>query len=180
MEKAGKSLQTNKDQFYLKLIGEATEISKKQAQVFKDEKGKVEIVDKSLSNTIEYYIRLNNDKSDEEARSIKRSLNLPEQTYFTWVVKAYAESKNWAEVSKFIKMGPKKCPMPLATVAEICHREGNKDLAKEACMQVPKDHERVELLLEFQLWIPACQEMFRVGLHEDYLPELRNTAPSWI
>lgn len=78
MEKAGKSLQTNKDQFYLKLIGEAAEISKKQAQVFKDEKGKVEIVDKSLSNTIEYYIRLNNDKSDEEARSIKRTLNLPE------------------------------------------------------------------------------------------------------
>lgn len=95
------------------------------------------------------------------------------------MVKAYAENKNWAEVSKFIKMG-KKCPVPFAAIAEICFKEGNKDLLKEALLQIPKDQERVELLIEFQLWIPACQEMFKTNLHEDYVEELRAKAPSWI
>jgi hypothetical protein len=49
----------------------------------------------------------------------------------------------------------KKCPVPFATIAEICFKEGNKDLLKEVIMQVPKESERVELLIEFQLWIPA-------------------------
>jgi hypothetical protein len=44
----------------------------------------------------------------------------------------------------------------MATIAEICHREGNKELLKEVILQVPKDAERIELLIEFQLWITAC------------------------
>jgi hypothetical protein len=113
-------------------------VTKKQAQVFKENGGKVPIMDQSLSSTVEFFVKQNNDKNDEEAKSIKRQLQVVETTYFTWVVKAYAENKNWAEVSKFIKMG-KKCPIPFATIAEICYKEGNKDLLKEVIMQVPKD-----------------------------------------
>ena len=165
---------------FVKLIGETGEVTKKQLQVLKESKGSEVIMDRPLSTTVEHFIKKNNDKGDEEAKQLKRQLVVAEPTYFTWVVKAYAESKNYAEVSKFIKMGPKKCPVPLATVAEICYKEGNKELAKDALIQIPKDHERIELLLEFQLWIPACNEMFRVGLHEDYIDELRSKAPSWI
>jgi hypothetical protein len=50
-------------------------------------------------------------------------------------------------------MGPKKCPVPLATIAEICFKEGNRDLARDSIMQIPKDDIRVELLIEFQIWI---------------------------
>jgi len=145
MERAAKSVQvTNKDQFFVKLIGETNEVSKKQLQIFKENNGKVKIMDESLSTVVEYYVKLNNDKSDDEAKNIKRQFGLVEATYFTWVVKAYAEAKNWAEVNKFIKMGPKKCPVPLATIAEICHKEGNKELSKDALMQIPKDPDRVE------------------------------------
>lgn len=94
----------------------------------------MQLVDSSLSRLIEHYVSQNNDKSDDEARTLKRNLGLPEQTYFTWVIKAYAQSKCFAEVSKFIKMGPKKCPVPLATIAEICFKEGNRDLARDAIM----------------------------------------------
>lgn len=139
LERAAKSLQlNNKDQFYTRLVGESSEVTKKQAQVFKENGGKVPIMDQSLSSTVEFFVKQNNDKNDEEAKSIKRQLQVVETTYFTWVVKAYAENKNWAEVSKFIKMG-KKCPIPFATIAEICYKEGNKDLLKEVIMQVPKD-----------------------------------------
>jgi hypothetical protein len=77
-------------------------------------------------------------------------------------------------------MGPKKCPIPLTTVAEICHKEGNKELVKDALMQIPKDPDRVENLIEFQLWIPACQEMFRAGLQDEYVHELIEKGPDWI
>jgi len=72
--------------------------------------------------------------------------------YFTWVIKAYMQSKQTAEVTKCINMG-KKCPVPLATVAEICYKEGEKELTLAAIKLVVNDTERIELLLEFQFWI---------------------------
>ena len=54
------------------MIGEANEVTKKQVQIFKESGGKAEIVDRSLSNTIEYFIKQANDKNDEESRNIKR------------------------------------------------------------------------------------------------------------
>lgn len=57
LERAAKSLQTtNKDQFYLKLVGETNEVQKKQLAIFKENKGKVKIMDESLSALIEYYV----------------------------------------------------------------------------------------------------------------------------
>lgn len=90
-------------------------------------------MDRPLSSLIEHFVRQNNEKNDEEAKSLKRQLQLPESSYFIWVIKAYAENKNWAEVSKFIKMG-KKCPVPFSAIAEICYKEGNKDLLKDVLL----------------------------------------------
>ena len=59
IERACKSLvqSNNKDQFYVNIIGEAGEVTKKQLQLFKESGGKLEIMDKPLSNTIEHYIK---------------------------------------------------------------------------------------------------------------------------
>lgn len=54
------------------MIGEANEVTKKQIQIYKEAGGKAEIVDRSLSNTIEYFIMQANDKNDEESRNLKR------------------------------------------------------------------------------------------------------------
>lgn len=73
LERAAKSLQlNNKDQFYTRLVGESSEVTKKQAQVFKENGGKIPIMDQSLSNLVEFFVKQNNDKNDEEAKSIKR------------------------------------------------------------------------------------------------------------
>ena len=73
LERAAKSLQlNNKDQFYTRLVGESSEVTKKQAQVFKENGGKIPIMDQSLSNLVEFFVKQNNDKNDEEAKGIKR------------------------------------------------------------------------------------------------------------
>lgn len=47
-------------------------MTKKQAQVFKETGGKQPVMDKPLSSLIEYFVKQNNDKNDEEAKSLKR------------------------------------------------------------------------------------------------------------
>jgi len=47
-------------------------VTKKQAQVFKENGGKITIMDQSLSNLVEFFVKQNNDKNDEEAKGIKR------------------------------------------------------------------------------------------------------------
>ena len=55
------------------------------------------------------------------------------------------------------------------------------ELTKEALMKGVLGHDdRVELMIEFQLWVMACEEMFKYNLQEDYIDELRAKAPSWI
>ena len=100
LEKAAKSLSTTyKDQFYVKLIGEINEVNQKQIQYYKETSSKVELVDKPLGDLIYYFVSQNAKKTDEEAKSLKRSLNLNEQVYFSIAVRAYADSKNWPEVA---------------------------------------------------------------------------------
>ena len=77
LERAAKHLQmTYKDSFYTKMIGEANEVIRRQTIVFKETKGKEEMVDRSMSDMICYYIGQNNDKYDEEARTLKRQLQI--------------------------------------------------------------------------------------------------------
>ena len=102
------------------MISEVNEVTKKQIQIFKESGGKAELVDSSLSNTIEYFIKQSNDKNNEESRILYRKLELNEQVYFTCVIKAYADAKMWADVGKFIKTG-KKCPVPFPYLVEICY-----------------------------------------------------------
>ena len=86
-----KCLSNNsKDQFYVKLLEEASEVTNKQINLFKGSKGKVRIVDKSLSTLVEFYVKQNSQQANDEVRNLKRQLGLDKQLYFTWVVKAYA------------------------------------------------------------------------------------------
>ena len=45
---------------------------------------------------------------------------------------------------------------------------------------VVENNERIELMLEYKLWVMACEEMYLYNLQEDYVDELRAKAPSWI
>ena len=150
MERAAKNLQViYKDQFYTKMIGEANEVTKKQIQIFKESGGKAEVLDRSLSNTIEYFVKQANDKNDEESKNLKRQLQLNEQVYFTCVIKGYAEAQMWADITKLVKM-LKKCPVPFPTIIEICFKGGNMELVKECLLKgVIQNSERVELMIEF-------------------------------
>jgi hypothetical protein len=85
------------------------------------------------------------------------------------VVKGYADAGNWAEINKFMKMG-KKCPVPYATLCEICFKAGNLECAKEAIMKgIPQNQDRVQLLIEFNFWVDACEEMFKHNIQDDFL-----------
>lgn len=105
LERATKSLQLNsKDQFYSKLVAESGQVTKKQIQVYKENGGKIQIIDQPLSTLVEYYVKQNSTKNDEEAKSLKNQLKIVEPYYFTWVIKASAENKNWDEVTKYVQM----------------------------------------------------------------------------
>ena len=135
LEKAARSLNsTYKDQFYVKLIGEINEVNHKQIQYYKETNSKAELVDKPLSELIYYFVSQNAKKYDEEAKSLKRSLNLNEQVYFAIAVRAYAETKNWPEVAQIMKM--KNPPVPYSTIGEILCDAGNRELAQDALRKV--------------------------------------------
>ena len=74
------------------MIGEASEVARKQVQLFKESAGKADVVDKSLSKTVEYFVKQNNDKNDEECKNLKRQLQLTDPIYFTAVIKGYADA----------------------------------------------------------------------------------------
>ena len=147
VEKAGKSLnQTYKDQFYTRLMGEINEVTLKQVQYFRETHSKDELVDKSLSDLIYYFVAKDEKKFDGESKNLKRSLNLNEQVYFAIAVRAYAESKNWPQVVQIMKM--KNPPVPYSTMGEILCDAGNRELAQDAFRKVPNKDLRVELLIE--------------------------------
>jgi hypothetical protein len=96
------------------------------------------------------------------------------------VIKAYAEAKMWAKLGKFIIM-LKKCPVPFPFVAEICLSHENMELVKDSLIKgVLENDVRIDLMIEFKLWVLACEEIYKHNLQEDYLDELRAKAPSWI
>jgi len=49
----------------------------------------------------------------------------------------HIKAKNWSDVSSYIKLGSSS-PVPMSTIASMCFKEGNKDLAMEAVMQMPE------------------------------------------
>ena len=67
----------------------------KQIQYYKESHSKDELVDKPLSDIIHYFVAKDVKKFDDEAKNLRRSLNLNEQVYFTIAVRAYADRKNW-------------------------------------------------------------------------------------
>ena len=44
----------------------------KQIKLYKEFKGQIQLVDRSLSSLIEHFVSQNNDKADDEARNLKR------------------------------------------------------------------------------------------------------------
>ncbi len=103
---------------------------------------------------------------DGEARDLKQKLDLNEQLYFSHVVKGYAEKLQWPEISKLMKV--RSPPVPFSTVAEILYEVGNKELSADMFVKVSDKEQRIELLLDYQFWIPAMEEMCKNRLHEEY------------
>jgi len=128
------------------MMGEMNEVTLKQIQYYRETHSRDELVDKSLSDLIYYFVGKDERKFDEEAKSLKRSLNLNEQVYFSVIFRSYAESKNTPEVTKLLKM--KNPPVPYQTMGEILCDAGNRELAQDALRKVQNKELRVELLIE--------------------------------
>ena len=55
------------------------------------------------------------------------------------------------------------------------------ELVKDSLIKgVLENDVRIDLMIEFKLWVLACEEIYKHNLQEDYLDELRAKAPSWI
>jgi len=119
-----------------------------------------------LGDLVFYFVGHNEEKMDLEARNLFRSLALNEQLYFSHVIRGYADKALWPEIQKMIKI--KNPPVPFATIAELLYSAGNKEVAAETFCRVPDKEQRIELLLDYQFWVPAMEEMCKNKLHEEY------------
>ncbi len=111
---------------------------------------------------------------EKESQDLFRKLQLNEQLYFSHVIRGYADKLCWPEVSKLIKM--KNPPVPFATIAEILYAAGNRELASDTFCRVSDKEERVDLLIDFQFWGAACDEICKTRQHEDYEEMLIDSA----
>ena len=145
---------------------ETNKINVKQAEWYKETKGKAELMDGSLSDLVHYFISQDDKKCEEECRALNRSLNLNEQVYFAVVIKAYADAQNWPEVAKFNKM--KSPPVPYAAIGELLYDAGNREMSSMTFRKVPNKELRIELLIDHGFWKPAIEEMLDTKLYEDY------------
>ena len=59
-------------------------------------------------------------------------------------------------------------PVPFSTAAEILYEVGNKELSADMFVKVSDKEQRIELLLDYQFWVPAMEEMCKNRLHEEY------------
>ena len=55
-------------------MGEVNEVNMLQKTYYKESKGQAELVDKSLSELIHYFVSQNSEKTDEESKKLYRSL----------------------------------------------------------------------------------------------------------
>lgn len=90
------------------------------------------------------------------------------------MIRGYADSRCWPEISKIIKM--KNPPVPFATIAEILYAADNRELASDTFCKVSDKELRVDLLLDFQFWAAAMEEICKTRQHEDYEEILFDSA----
>ena len=113
---------------------------------------------------------------------MKHKLDLNEQLYFSHVTKGYAEKLAWPEIQKLMKnRGP---PVPFSTAAEILYEVGNKELSADMFVKVSDKEQRIELLLDYQFWVPAMEEMCKNRLHEEYedmlIGQANQAGQTWV
>lgn len=137
-------------------------------KTYEESEFKLDIMDSSLSALVEHFI---NNKAGGKAKELMDEHEIETETFLYWKVRAHVQSANWDRVKDFIEKG-EDCPVPMASVAEICISEGKKeDLALQALSKIVKPDIRIETMLEFQLWEAACIEIVsEENLQEEYLP----------
>lgn len=66
----------------------------------------------------------------------------------------------------------KKCPCNPAAIGEICYGFGKKEIAKNAFLKVAEVDQRIELLIEYEMWEDAVKQVYANKRQEDYVDEL--------
>ena len=95
--------ETYQDPFLTKNMEEIKEVSKKQIEYHKKTNGEEKLIDSSLGDLVQFFVGKNEDKMNQESQKLFRTLRLNEQLYFSHVVKGYAETACWPEISKVLK-----------------------------------------------------------------------------
>ena len=95
--------ETYQDQFLAKNMEEIKEVSKKQIEYYKKTNGEEKLIDSSLGDLVQFFVGKNEDKMNQESQKLFRTLRLNEQLYFSHVVKGYARTTCWPEISKVLK-----------------------------------------------------------------------------
>lgn len=84
----------------------------------------------------------------------------------------------WLDVKAKIDM--KKPPLPFAAIGELCYSANNREKAADAIKKVPDEETRIYMLIDYQLWAPAIEEVFATKNQAEYTPYLLSKAPSWV
>ena len=67
----------------------------------------------------------------------------------------------------------KKNPCSPAAIGEICYGFGKKEISKSAFLRISDADDKINLLIEYEMWEDAVKQTFAHKKQEDYLEELQ-------
>ncbi len=149
---------------------EILDVGKVQRKLFKEHQGKGYNVNGSLAELIGFVATNNNGKQSEVAKQLKKDLKLNDEVYNQMLVYSFALAGQWENINEFINM--KKNPCSPAAMGEICYGFGKKEVAKSAFLRISDADDKINLLIEYEMWEDAVKQTFAHKKQEDYLEEL--------
>lgn len=141
-------------------------------------KQKTDVVDESLQVYFSLLVCEGPHRNESSAKDLRKQLNVPERLFETLIVQSHIKEKMWMDVKAKIDM--KKPPCPFASIGELCYSAQNKEKAVDAIKKVPDQETRIYMLIDYQCWQPAVDEVFATKNPDDYIGALLQKAPAWV
>ena len=129
-------------EFYRQVFEQHQGVTMRQATLYrlskkaaKNPKEVVDILDGTLQQYIGVLVSEGPHRNDDQAKRLRKDMNLPERVFETIIVQAHIKEKMWQEVKTKIDM--KKPPCPFASIGELCFTANNKEKAVDAIKKIP-------------------------------------------
>lgn len=164
--------------FYKTMLADMQRVEDKSSTVFRQSKGDIDCVDKSAQSFIGILVGEGPHRNDDHAKRLRKEMNMAERLFETIIVQAHIKEKMWLDVKTKIDM--KKPPLPFAAIGELCYSANNREKAAEAIKKVADEDTRIYMLIDYQLWQPAVEEVFATKNSGDYIPYLVSKCPAWV